>query len=211
MNSNWFHYRISIGIFFFLICPLVNISAAEKDLIDSGSIKQQFDYVINKSTQYNDYKAVRSVWLNKLKTHALDTINRVKSELNKYQKLSVTQAIQIDSLTATLSQTSENLTKATKEKNSLRIFGIKIAKYQYNSVVSIIILGLIAILTIGFLAFKRRNAIANQNAQDLTNLKEEFEMFRKRALEREQKMARQHLDEILKYKNNPISSGKSGI
>jgi hypothetical protein len=199
-----------IGICFYFNLNLCKTFAAEPEIIDSGSIKQQFDFVINKSTQYNDYKAVRAIWLGKLKTHSLDTIDYIKTELVKFQNVSVLQSKQIDSLKNGLSQTSDKLATVSNEKNSLRIFGIKIAKAKYNSLVVLIILGLLTMLIFGFLAYKRRNSVAIQNAQDLANLKEEFDMFRKRALEREQKMARQHLDEILKYKNKSVSSGKSG-
>jgi hypothetical protein len=209
MNVKALLRKIPFVFLFLLVCMSTKVAATEKELIDSGSLRQQFDFVINKSTPYNEYRAVRSVWLGKLKTHALDTIQHVKTQLLNYQKLSAFQAKQIDSLTNSLSLTGENLDKATLEKNSLRIFGIKIAKYKYNSIVTFIILGLLAVVIFGFIAYKRRNAIANQSVHDLANLKEEFESFRKRALEREQKMARQHLDEILKYKDKSVRTGKS--
>lgn len=209
----YFKFLLKITFALFLLMPmsaLVKAESTEKAAIDSGSIKQQFDYVINKSTLYNEYRAVKAIWLNKLKSHSLDTLQLVKGELKKYQELAASQTKTIDSLTAGLNTTIEKLDKATREKNSLRIFGIKIAKYQYNSIVTIIILGLLSMLIFGFLAYKRKNAVGNQNFHDLANVKEEFEMFRKRALEREQKMARRHLDEILKYKEQSHSVKKPG-
>ena len=183
-----------------LMSASLKAGTTDKTLIDTGSVKQQFDYVINKSTLYSEYRAVRAVWFNKLRSHALDSLQQLKADLSRSENMVASQSKTVDSLTASLKTTSEQLAQTTKEKDTLQILGIQIAKFKYNSLVAVIILGLLALLSFGFLAFKRKNAIARQTHHDLNNLKEEFEMFRKRALEREQKMARRHLDEILKYK-----------
>jgi hypothetical protein len=210
MRSLSIFKQIIAFLFLLVFYSLNSVAATDTETIDSGSIKQQFEYVINKSTQYNEYRAVRSIWLDKLKTHSLDTIASIKTGFRNYQKLSGSQAKQIDSLKVSLSETSEKLDVAIKEKNSLRIFGIKVAKGKYNTLVTIIILGLLAVLILGFLVYGRLKAASKRDIKDLADLKEEFEMFRKRALEREQKMARQHLDEIMKYKNMPGSPKKEG-
>jgi hypothetical protein len=208
MNSKTILFKgvSCIGIIFCL--NLTNTLAAENETIDSGSIKQQFEFVINKSTQYNEYRAVRSIWLDKLKTHSLDTIASIKTGFENFKRLSGSQSKQIDSLKFSLSETNEKLDKSITEKNSLRIFGIKVAKSKYNTLVTFIILGLLALLIVGFMLYRKLKSVSNRDSKDLSDLKEEFDMFRKRALEREQKMARQHLDEILKYKNMPGSSKK---
>ena len=47
-----------------------------------------------------------------------------------------------------------------------------------------------------------------QTKTDLEQLKNEFESFRKRALEREQRVVREMYDEILKYKNKAAKNAK---
>jgi hypothetical protein len=63
-----------------------------------------------------------------------------------------------------------------------------------------IIFGLLALLIIILLLYRKNNAVTVQTKQDLLELKNEYEIHRKRALEREEKLARQHLDELNKYK-----------
>ena len=43
----------------------------------------------------------------------------------------------------------------TRTKNSIKIIGLEINKTSYNSIMWIIVAGLLAVLAVGFLAFKR--------------------------------------------------------
>jgi hypothetical protein len=180
-----------------------NLSAAgsdEKTVVDTGTISQQFKYIVKKSTRYNDYRAIRVVWFNKLQSHVLDTLTNLKSDLKSSQLLIRNQSNEIDSLNAQLIETQEKLDKSTLEKNSISIFGILMPKTAYNSIVWLLIAGLIVLISILFVAYKRGHVITSRTKHELLETKEEFESHRKRAREREEKMARKHLDELLKYK-----------
>lgn len=180
-----------------------NLSAAgteEKTVVDTGTISQQFKFIVNKSTRYNDYRAIRVVWFNKLQSHVIDTLTNLKSDLKSSQLQIRSQSNEIDSLNAQLIETQEKLDKSTLEKNSISIFGILMPKNAYNSIVWLLIAGLIVLLSILFVAYKRSHVITIRTKHELLETKEEFENHRKRAREREEKMARKHLDELLKYK-----------
>ncbi|MBN2484672.1 MAG: hypothetical protein JXB34_01735 [Bacteroidales bacterium] len=200
----------SAAAIFLMFLLSIHCTGFSQEIIDSGTVKQQFDFVIGKSTRYNEYQAVRASWLEKLKRHSLDSLQHFKSELARFQELTELQAAQIDSLANGLGQISQKLETAVKEKNAIGFLGLKIEKAKYNALTWSIITGLLIVLTIGYLAYKGRNSAAKQHAKDLSELKDEFDAYRKRALEREQKMARQHLDEINKYRNQSTTTVKTG-
>ena len=107
---------------------------------------------------------------------------------------------QLDTLKSNLQNTANNLSDISKEKNSISFLGVNMGKHVYNSFTWTIIGGLALCLAIFILLFKRSNSLTTQTKIDLVETKEEFEAFRKRALEREGQMARKHLDELNKYK-----------
>jgi hypothetical protein len=185
-------------------------STNQKNVIDTGTIQQQFRYVINKSTRYNDYRAVRSAWLSKLNTNVNDTLNYIKFNLETSGNLIQNQTRQIDSLTLALSETQNNLTITTREKNSIRFLGFLMGKTYYNTMVWMLIASLSGILVVLFIAYKRSHVVTVKTKHELLETKEEFELHRKRAREREEKLARRHLDELLKYKykGNQVSPTK---
>lgn len=172
----------------------------ERPYQDKGTIENQFNFVYDQSYTFQIYKSVRIAWYQSLKTHVLDTLKTLKKDLRTTKKLVLARDTQLDSLKSELTKTQENLSTVLKEKNSFRFIGILMSKQAYNSLVWFIILGLAVLLGFFILLFKRSNSVTSQTNKDLSELKEEFEIFRKRSLEREEKMARKHLDELNKYK-----------
>ena len=65
--------------------------------LDSGTIDNQFEYVIQKSSSWNDergqpYKVMKRKWLYDLKSHTLDTLKAIHKELLDTQTIVLTQS-----------------------------------------------------------------------------------------------------------------------
>ncbi len=159
-----------------------------KPSMDNGTIESQFEYMISKSSTYEDYKVVKTYWLTKLKSHVTDSLNAVKKDLITTKKIVKAKNIEIDSLQSNIRNTNDKLTIAIREKNALQLLGIKINKTAYNSIMWLIT-GTLAVFLLIFLAlYKRSNSITVQIKKDLRETKEDFEAHRKRAREREEKL-----------------------
>ncbi len=187
-------------LLFFPAMTLFSQETQEKPFQEKGTIESQFNFVFDKSYKFEDFKSIRIPWFLTLKSHTLDTLKALKKELRKTQMQYATSGSLIDSLRSELKKTNDDLSIVHKEKNSLRFLGILMSKSGYNSLMWSIVLILAAALAIFIALFKRSHVITNQTNKTLSEVKEEFETFRKRALEREEKMARKHLDELNKYK-----------
>ncbi|NER13282.1 tRNA (guanine-N1)-methyltransferase [Leptobacterium flavescens] len=188
-----------------LLCVFTLITFAQTDektglSLDSGPIDSQFEYVIKKSGNYQEYEVIKKIWINKLRRNVSDSLGRIKKETNDLLSKIDTQQGEITQLKADLNTTNTNLSQTTKEKESISFFGSLINKGFYKT----IMWGIIAILTLLLLVFiyKFRNSnIVTQEARgSLAELEEEFEQHRRRALEREQKLSRQLQDELNKQK-----------
>lgn len=170
--------------------------------LNDGSIDDQFEYVITKSNRYQDYKVVKTNWLNTLKAHTIDSLKALQKELKDTQKMVVEQGKEIEDLKTNLEQTNTNLEQTNQEKNSMTLFGIQMTKTGYNALIWSIIAGLLALLLIFIYKFKNSNTVTKQARLALAETEEEFEAHRKRALEREQKVMRRLQDELNKQKAN---------
>lgn len=174
----------------------------EKPMIEKETLENQFNFVYDKSYKFEDFKSIRISWFLALKSHVLDSLKNIKKELRKTQNLASAKDSQLDSLKTALEKSKQELTTVTDEKDSFRLLGILLSKIFYNSLVWFIILALTILLLAFVLLFKRSNSVTSQTKASLSELKDEFENFRKRALDREEKMARKHLDEMNKYRNS---------
>jgi uncharacterized membrane-anchored protein YhcB (DUF1043 family) len=63
-----------------------------------------------------------------------------------------------------------------------------------------IVAGLVAILVIGFLAFKRNLSVTFNTKKELRELKDEFEAYRKTSREAREKMSMDHFNELKKLR-----------
>ena len=198
--------RIIILLVAFLTVTLFNLAAQEKEdkpekiQWDKGNVEDQFQYVFDKASKYEDYKVIKIGNLIALKAHVLDSLKGVKKKLRETQKVVLGKNVQIDSLNSQLRATNDQLTAVIKEKNAVSFLGISMAKQYYNSLVWAIIIGLFTVMSAFIFLFRRSNLVTTETKASLLETKQELEAHRKRALEREEKLSRKYLDELNKYK-----------
>ena len=176
-------------------------SAGIKEVFDTASIEQQFTYIFERSSRYEEYKVIRETWLNQYRKNLNDTIQGVRKMLDENNKIISTKNQEIESLKSSLSATKEDLDEAIKEKNSFVFFGIKIAKTFYNLIMWILVAGLIFMLVIVFLMYKRSNVVTRETVSNLDRLQKESEEYRNQSRLKMEKIKREHLDELLKLKS----------
>lgn len=172
----------------------------EKLSLDEGTIDNQFEYVIRRSNNYQDFKVVKKTWLYTLKAHTIDSLKAVHKDLADTKILVDTQAKEISDLKSSLESTQTNLENTRSEKDNIGLFGMQMSKGSYKTIMWLIIACLLALLGLFIYKFKNSNAVTRQAKKNLADIEEEFEEHRKTAVEREQKVRRQLQDEINKQK-----------
>ena len=173
--------------------------------LNSGTLDNQFDYVITKSNGWRDergqsYKVIKAYWLTELKTHVLDSLQAIRKDLVATGITVKAQAQEIEDLKTSLSNTQSTLDKTKSEKNSMALFGVQMSKGGYSGLMWSIIAILLALLIFFIYKFKNSHAVTKEAKRALSDVEEEFEEHRKTAVEREQKVRRQLQDEINKQK-----------
>lgn len=174
----------------------------EKLSLNSGSLDNQFEFVIQRSNNYQEFKVVKKTWLYTLKAHTLDSLKAANKNLGDTQTIVDTQNQEISKLKSSLSNTQNSLDETNLEKNSMSLFGMQMSKLGYNTLLWSIIAALLALLLLFIYKFKNSNAVTKEAKTALTETEEEFEDHRRVALEREQKVRRQLQDELNKHKNS---------
>ncbi len=187
-----------------LFTSLLSFSQADtKELsLDKGSINDQFDYVISKSSRYQNYKVIKYTWINQLKAHVNDSISKLKSDLNKSKQEIISQKQRFEALQVKLDTANSNLTTTTNEKDNVTFLGMSLKKNLYKT----IMWSLVSLLTMGLLLFlyqyKKSNEITKRTLQNYDELETEYSSSKTRALEREQVLNRKLQDELNKQKKN---------
>jgi hypothetical protein len=179
----------------------LNIQAqATKKYIDTGSVNNQFDYLIDKSYRYKNFKNVDVSWLHKLKTNVGDSLTASRLEIQNANAAIASQKNTIDSLKKSLSSSNDTISTLEGKIQSISLLGVQFKKGTFKLIL-FSIMGALALLLLIFIGrFKRSNMVTKETKNKLQEVEEEFDLHRKRALEREQKVMRKLQDELNKQK-----------
>ena len=192
-----------ISCLFFIVVNAQQKTTEEEDdtlSLTKGTIDNQFEYVIQKSYNYQDYKNVKKDWLYQLKAHTLDSLKAIQNDLKTTQNTVDSLALEITTLKSNLSETKTILAETNEEKDNMALFGLQMSKNNYNVLMWSVIGVLLVLLLFFIYKFKNSNSVTREAKKSLLETEEEFEEHRRTALEREQKVRRQLQDEINKQK-----------
>ena len=131
----------------------------------------------------------------------LDSLKSQKQVLREKLDTISSQSSQIKQLNQKITSLQSDLDKEKNRNNSIEFLGMTIEKGLYSAVVWGIIIILAIFLAVFVSRFSRSNSITRGALKDLESLQNEYEEYRTKAIEREQKVRRQLQDEINKHRS----------
>ena len=152
-----------------------------------------FQQLIDKSGSWQNFKMLDKAKLAVFQRSMADSINSVRAQLT-------TEKQQVLTHEATIKELNDKITDTQNQKDSVNFFGALVSKSVYNSIMWGIVIALGCLLILYIYKYSNGNAITKKSIGDLTDLQEEYESYRKAAIEREQKVRRQLQDEINKHR-----------
>ncbi len=176
---------------------LFNYSSFAQPL-DTLDIVSKVDYIINNSNKYKEFKVVKKTWLLDLKSHLTDSLEVQTTASAKTNKKIGTQKEEIESLKQTIAETNSVLTNANSAKDKISILGMSLDKGTYNALMFSTIIVLLVLLLVYILRFRTSNRSTVETKKNYGILDNEFELYKRSALDKEQKLKRQLQDEINK-------------
>lgn len=172
----------------------------EKGSLDAGSIESQYNYLIEESNNFQEYKVIKKNWVAKFRKSLSDTLEQQGISKKAAADLAKTQQKEIDRLNGELLSTQDSLQAAQKETSNMAWLGMDMNKASYRIIMWSIVGVLSLVMAVFFVMFRNSNAVTQDTKEKLNNLDEEFTEYKKRSLEREQKLRRELQDEINKQK-----------
>lgn len=197
---NKFSFAMILAMIFFVSTPELLAQDSEQDVLQSGNLSEQYDYVQRRTRIYEGFRAVREDMFQKLKTNSLDSLRQARMETQSYiTRLNQANA-RMDSLSLELSEALNERDQAIGEKDSISLLGIPVNKTFYNVMLWSIIGGLVILAAIIFFLFKRSHRITRQVSREMNDLQEEYDEYRKTSRERFEKQSIDHFNELRKLK-----------
>lgn len=177
MNRRKFKNLLLISALFFSV-TLASGQTKMPEELTTATISGQIEYVEDHTRIYDNFRAIREDIYQKLNNNILDSLSAEKSRVAELKGSTANLNSRTDSLNTLLSSTRRQLDEVTDTKNKIRVLGLEINKTAYNTIMWILVGGLILLMAIGFLIFKRNLVVLLRTEKDLKELKDEFAAYR---------------------------------
>ena len=178
----------------------VQTTAAPVEEAKPTTLEGVFQQLIDRSGAWQNFKMLDRGKLAAFQRSMTDSINGVRSQLvAEKQKVKENEAT-IKELNDKITEIQAALDQTKDQKDSVSFFGALVSKGLYNTIMWGIVLALASLLVLYIYKFSNGNVVTKKSINDLNELQEEYENYRKAAIEREQKVRRQLHDEINKHR-----------
>ncbi|CAL2090305.1 conserved exported hypothetical protein [Tenacibaculum sp. 190524A05c] len=165
-----------------------------------NTVENQFIKAYGKASNWKEYKMITRPDFQTLQKNIVDSVISLKKNITTKQLKINEQEKSILALNEKIETLSNNLNSSIDKENKINFIGIGMTKNSYNLLLWSIIT-VLAITTVFFiLRFKNSNSLTRAAKTNLAEIEEEFELHRKKSLEKEQKLRRQLQDEINKQR-----------
>ena len=195
------HNRFAL-IFAFLVMVIIKIDGQTimPDELNKNSLKEQMNYIEEHTRIYENYRAIREDIFQKLVVNVTDSLSQSSRSIAELKKLTSVLNKKIDSVTVASESIYTRLNDLTRTKNSISFLGIEVDKLVYNSIMWTIVGGLIVLLIIGLLLFKRNLMVIINTKKELKEFIAEFEAYRKTSQQARDQLYSDHFNELKKLR-----------
>lgn len=186
----------------FVIVSVFQMNAQTDSLKTETPIQDEFSALIQESNNYQGYKVVDYDKLIELRNTTRNYITELKEEIVVQKNTVDQQNDEIQKLKSDLEATQEDLNRVSEEKDALMFLGMPFSKGGYKAMMWGIVGVLIVLLLIIFFRYKSSHSATRDAQQKLSETEKEFDAYRTKALEKEQRLGRMLQDEKNKASGN---------
>lgn len=174
------------------------IAAPEE--VKPTTLEGVFQQLVDKSGAWQNFKMMDRAKLATFQRSMADTINAIRGQLSTQKQAVATHLQNIKELNDKITELQTTLDQTKDQKDSVNFFGVLLSKGVYTTIMWVIVLILAGLLAFYIYKYTNSNVITKNSINELGELQQEYENYRKAAIEREQKVRRQLQDEINKHR-----------
>jgi len=203
MNLNFIHLfklkKNMKNILLLLICSLGLLANAQ-----NHEVVKSFDSVVKSSNSWQEFRVIKKVKLSEFKKELISTTDSLDSKIKTLENSIVANKKEISDLVESNKKLDAELTTFKNAKDEIDLLGLKISKSNYQILVWSIIIVLLLILVFIFIKYRNRNIVTQELKENLADTTKEFEEYKHRAIEKQQKLGRELLDaqKVAQARNN---------
>ena len=155
------------------------------------SLDEQFQTMKKNAYTYKEYKNIKQVDLNAFWGVVQDSLKTKQQAINNAQSTIGAQNTKINTLNQTITEQQASIEAREFETTHINVLGIDWSKDTYKVFNFVAIIALIVVVGVLFFQFKNSQRIAVAKKKDYTKLSEEYEEYKRNALDKQMKLRRE--------------------
>lgn len=179
-----------VGLFFVLAQTF-----AQNDLHIADTIDKQFTNILETSNNFQGHKVVKTYKITDLQKFTRTQIGELEERISGLNEEIKNQNEELDRNKKELNDLEAELNHVNQTKDELSLLGMSISKGAYQKIMIGIIIVLILILVVLVYRFRNSKVITQTARKNLDDTEREFEEYRQKALETQQRLGRELQDE----------------
>lgn len=181
--------------FLFASLFLLSITTTFAQVSSETTIDENFQELITNSNNFKGYKVVDTDQLTTLQRLTSNRIAELKEEIATFNQATEAQEQKMAEIRAEMESMEARLAEVSQEKDNINVLGMSLSKASYNTTMLSIIGILVAALIFFVIRFKKSHIHTTEARKNLAELEKEFDAYRVKALEKEQRLGRLLQDE----------------
>jgi septal ring factor EnvC (AmiA/AmiB activator) len=194
MKTNFLSPFLSLLV----LCAILASSSFAQNNEAAPTLDEQFTNMITKSNRWEDFRVVKIKTLENFKANITDSLIKAKEDFAAKDEEIARQKEMINLLEVQLKNSHQMLEEISADKESITFLGFQIYKSTYKNIMWVLTGALSVLLLFFVYRFKRSNSVTQQIKNTLQEIQEEYNNYKKRAMEKEQRLARELQTELNK-------------
>jgi len=195
---------VMISLQTFTTVEAQNIEAVTEKPINKTTVENQLNVIVSNSTEQNGVKMIRKADLETLHSDVITLLSRNENDLTASKEVIESKNAEIKDLLTQVDEANSKVAATDTANETFLFLGMSLSKALYHSVMWSMVFTLVIFAVFLTTRFKKANGITREAKEKLAEVEEEFESFKRNAIEREQKLRRQLQDEINKQKRELV-------
>jgi VIT1/CCC1 family predicted Fe2+/Mn2+ transporter len=184
--------RNSIILILLFVASVAHAQTASKAIEDKElDLRERYEVMKAGSQTYENYKVIRENILDGFWKITLDSVKKIEMTLAASNAEIASLKIEIQSLNDSIKSQQASVEDILFDSTHISVLGIPFSKSVFIVMVASIIGALIFLVTTVFARMKYLNSLANEKALIATSITNEFEEYKKKALDKQTKLSRE--------------------
>lgn len=184
-------------VFVWLMVPVVAMAQNSSVALEAENLtlKERYYFMKEKSQTFKDYKVIRENVLDGVWKIVQDSIAADKAQYKDAQANIAKLESDLSATQTALKEKEQSMQDVEFASTHITVLGIDFAKGTFNTIVAILVLGLVGVIALLVARMKVVRSSYGEKRDSFNQLTAEYEEYKRKALDKQMKLSRELQDE----------------